>query len=74
MRKLIVLSLFIAVQACTQPDQRKNNNVSGTLEEKILVIRNPENFNSEVERLDALFETYTEYLLSSSPINATFYG
>ncbi|MEQ8555300.1 MAG: DUF885 domain-containing protein [Cyclobacteriaceae bacterium] len=74
MRKLIVLSLFIAIQACTQPEQRKNNNVSGTLEEKILVIRNPENFNSEAERLDALFETYTEYLLSSSPINATFYG
>jgi len=74
MRKLIGLILFISIQSCTHTDKKENKKPSGLLDEQITFIKSPENFDSEEERLNALFDTYSEYLLSSSPINATYFG
>tara|TARA_Y100001972_G_scaffold111992_1_gene145341 strand:- start:2014 stop:3849 length:1836 start_codon:yes stop_codon:yes gene_type:complete len=74
MRIFIPVLLLLIIQSCTNKDQPENDLPSGPLGEQITFINNPDNFGSEKERLDALFETYTSYLLSSSPINATFYG
>ena len=74
MRKLIVLFILLPIQSCTDQDRPANEMPVGGLDKQIAFLKNPDNFGSEEERLEALFDLYTEYLLSSSPINATFYG
>ncbi|MBV6642551.1 MAG: DUF885 domain-containing protein [Cyclobacteriaceae bacterium] len=74
MRKLIALLLLCIIQSCTNQNQSDKGIPEGSLDERIAFIKNQANFSSEEDRLEALFDTYTEYLLSSSPINATFYG
>ncbi len=74
MRKLIALFLLLAIQSCTNQDRPANEMPTGSLNEQISFLKNPDNFRSEEDRLEALFDSYTKYLLSSSPINATFYG
>lgn len=66
----LVLLLFYCAPKSTTPTELPE----GTITEKLNFIKNPKNFNSESERLNLLFEVYTQYAIEFSPIMATFYG
>ena len=67
---LLTSLLFSCSPKSTEPVKLPES----TIVDKLNFLKNPENFKSEPERLNLLFEAYAQYQIEASPIMATFFG
>lgn len=72
--KFTVLALGFILFSCSPKSTQPTELPEGTIVEQLNFIKNSENFNSESERLNLLFEAYSQYQIEASPITATFFG
>lgn len=70
----IVVVLAFLLFSCSPKSTQPTGLPEGTIVEKLSFLKNPENFNSESERLQLLFEVYSQSQLEASPVMATFFG
>jgi len=66
-----ILSVLLS---CTHTQKETPPPVHGSIIEQFDYIENPKNFELESDRLEALFDLYYEYQMSSSPMMATMFG
>ncbi|PZX47550.1 DUF885 domain-containing protein [Algoriphagus chordae] len=66
-----ILTVFLS---CTDSPKETPSLPDGSIADRLAYIENPENFELESERLEALFELYYEYQMSTSPAMATMFG
>ncbi|MGB3586216.1 MAG: DUF885 domain-containing protein [Tunicatimonas sp.] len=71
---LLTLLSFVSFLSCTEPEQPEGQMPEGSLEEQLAYVNDPDNFSSEDERLNTLFELYAESKKRNSPMMATFLG
>ncbi|MFY0627298.1 MAG: DUF885 domain-containing protein [Reichenbachiella sp.] len=68
-----VLAVIIIFTSCSE--QNKEVKIpEGTLDDQLAYIENEANFKNESQRVNLLFEIYTQSILASSPMTATYYG
>ncbi len=71
---LIALFSFFLFLSCTESEKPAGQMPEGSLEEQLTYLKEPANFNSESDRLGALFGLYAESKKINSPMMATFLG
>ncbi len=69
--QIVILSLLVS---CTDTKKESSFPTDGSISDRLAYIENPGNYDSESQRLNALFELYHEYKMSSSPMSATMFG
>jgi prolyl oligopeptidase len=71
---ITVIFFFALLHACSPEKEAPKEMPEGTVNEKLSFLEHKENFESESQRLAALFEVYTLSQLEASPVMATFMG
>lgn len=77
MKPHLILSFLLLLClsfSCQGPAARQELDADASIEEQLAYVQEVQNFDSESERLAALFDAYYEFMMSSSPMGASMFG